>query len=732
MNTGQPLPHDDAAIDFKGVALAIWRAKWWIVPLVLLAGGGTYMGLSAVDPQFKSDSRVLIESSASVLDANERRAEGERALLDRQGVASQQQLIESRDLARRVAKKLELAKNPEFDKVGSGKTSLLDDVMALLGIGKDPLRLSPEERVLEKYYKKLNVYTVTNSRVITVEFTSRSPQLAAKISNAIVDEYLEMQASAKRSVTVAAAGILKPEVDRLSREVKAAERRVAEFRAGADLLVGRNNLTLVQQQMADLNAQVAAARAARSEAAAKVELIRDLLKNGKPIDSASEVLASNLIQRLRERQVALKAKISELSTTLMSNHPQIKGLRSQLRGLDSQIRAEVGKILTGLQNDVKVADARIISLQGDLNALKATAAKSGDQMVRLRELERDAQVKAAELDTLLARYRRAETGKNATSLPADARVISRAIASAKPFWPKKVPMTIVATLAVLLLGIVVVILREFSTGRAIRRMSAAEPAPVLPVEAELATEEEKERQAADRTVEVTTTANPVYEASHATGERTVDEEMTAPASSESIAAALIEGPEHLLETMHRGTVKRILVTSAIGDQEAERAAMAVARASTLDRRTVLIDAHESAMVRTEKLSGRRMPGLGELMTGRASFDQVIYREPDARVHRIGCGDYSEAAGDPGAIDRLLWTLDALDHAYDLVVIDIGFIKADEVSAKLIHHADLVVLAEGAKVCQATALAHSALSLTGTADIRIMRQPAAKAVASEAA
>ena len=52
------------------------------------------------------------------------------------------------------------------------------------------------------------------------------------------------------------------------------------------------------------------------------------------------MLSSELIQRLRERQVQLKADIADLSTTLLDNHPRIRALRSQLADLDEQIRGE--------------------------------------------------------------------------------------------------------------------------------------------------------------------------------------------------------------------------------------------------------------------------------------------------------------------------------------------------------------------------------------------------------
>ena len=467
---------DDVAIDTKAILGALWKAKGWIVPIVAVAGIGTYLALSIVSPKYRADSQVLIESARSVFEENGQQ-ETERARLDQQGVGSQVQLITSRDLARRVAKRLDLASNPEFDAVGAGGGSIVGDVLALLGIAGDRSRLSPEERILESYYKALSVYPVKDSRVISVEFQSKNPQLAADAANAIVEEYLALQAGVKRAVTVNRVEILAPEIKRLQEQVKEAERAVESYRSSNDLLLGANNIPLAQQQLAELNTQLSTARSARSEASAKMEIVKDLLKSGKSINTASDVLDSQLIQRLRERQVALRARIAELMTTLMANHPQVRSLRSQLDDYDKQITAEVRKVLKGLENDVRVANARVESLTANLNELKVSASRANEQQVRLRELERDAEIKSTQLATLLSRYGEADATRNAAILPADARIISRAIAPLKPFWPKKLPITIAVTVAVFLICAAIVIGREFIAGRATRRETMVFTAP---------------------------------------------------------------------------------------------------------------------------------------------------------------------------------------------------------------------------------------------------------------
>jgi hypothetical protein len=77
----------------------------------------------------------------------------ERTSLDAEAVTSQVQLLLSRDLAREIIKKNKLAERPEFDPVLQGAQPWRS-LLGLMGIGRDPFSMTPEERVLDAYYER--------------------------------------------------------------------------------------------------------------------------------------------------------------------------------------------------------------------------------------------------------------------------------------------------------------------------------------------------------------------------------------------------------------------------------------------------------------------------------------------------------------------------------------------------------------------------------------------------
>src|ERR1700722_15190761 len=476
-------------LDFVAIGQALSRKRIWIIIPTVLAAVLSITAVNMITPRYKSEVRILIDGRENVFLRPNGERNDDRNALDAEAVTSQEQLLLSRDLAREVIKKNKLAELPEFDPVLRG-FSPLKSVLALIGIGRDPISLTPEERVLDAYYERFTAYAVDKSRVVVIEFQSRDPDLAAQVANSIADGYLVLQQGARREQARSAGQWLAGEIENLRKKVADAESRVEDFRSGSSLFVGTNNTTLSNQQMGELNTQLNNARALKSDAESKARLIREMLQTGKPIE-ASEVLNSELIRRLAEQRVTLRGQLAEQSSTLLDNHPRIKELKAQLADLDRQLREEAGKISRSLDNDARIAGGRVDGLSASLDQLKKQATSTNGQDVQLRALEREAKAQRDLLESYLAKYREATTRENIDAAPADGRIISRASVSNTPAYPKKLPIVLIATLATLMLtaGTIVTgeLLRMTAPRAAAAFVPASAPAPApLPVRAPMA------------------------------------------------------------------------------------------------------------------------------------------------------------------------------------------------------------------------------------------------------
>jgi len=683
---------DSGDLDLRALGQALLRKRGWIIVPTALALVLSVIVVNIITPRYKSEARILIDGRENVfLRPNADRAE-ERAALDAEAVTSQVQLVLSRELAREVIAKNKLAERPEFDPVLTG-VSPLKSLLAMIGIGRDPFAMTPEERVLDAYYERLTAYAVDKSRVIVIEFQSRDPELSAKVANSIAEGYLVLQQAARQQQAKSASQWLLGEIDSLRKKVSEAESRVEDFRSKSSLFVGTNNTTLSNQQMGELNSQLINARAVKADAEAKAQLIRELLKSGRPIE-ASEVLNSETIRRPSEQRVALRAQLAEQSSTLLGNHPRIKELKAQLADLDNQIRDEAGKIARSLESNARLAGVRVDELTAGLDQLKKQATSTNGEDVKLRALEREAKSQRDLLESYLAKYREAAARENIDSGPSDGRIISRGAVSNIPAYPKKLPIVLIATLATLLLmsGLIVTgELLRISAPRAfgaipdVAEVPAAEPvfteapAPAL-APAQVAVREAPPEPVVQKAGPMPIAAEPDF-----------SEVTIAPA--EAPPSTLDEIDQLARDLCNAGeAAHKVTILGTAASEGITLTALTLARLMARDARVVVVDLAASSPTISAISVDANAPGLAELMLGEASFTQVITKDKFSRVQLVN-------AGRPGfdrallQSPRLVLAIDALLRVYDHVLLDAG--TASDLPAELLTaQARAVVVPDG--------------------------------------
>ena len=673
----------DGDLDMRELRRALWRRRRWIIIPTILACALTAVGVNFLTLRYKSEARILYEGRENIfLRPEVDKATQERSGADQEAVTSQVQLVLSREVALDVIKQLKLNERPEFDPVLRG-ISPLKYLLITAGVVRDPMRMTAEERVLEAYYERLTAFAIERSRVIAIEFQSYDPELAARAANAIAARYLEVQQTAKQDQTRAAGQWLAGEIDGLRRKVAEAEAKVEQYRAQTNLFVGTNNTNLSNQQLGEFNSQLGAARAQKADAESRAKLIRGLLEKGGSIE-VSDVFNSEIIRRLSEQRATLRGQLAEQSSTLLERHPRIKELKAQIADLDLQIRHEAERLVRGLENDARIADARVQALSANLDQLKRQAASTNEQDVELRALEREAKAQRELLESYLARYREANARESIATAPPEARVISPAVVSNTPFFPKKVPTVLVVTLAMLLLTSGVVVTGELLGGGSLPRLRSPSLVPEMEPEVE-----------ADEPLH-----EPTFVAAAAPP---MPRPMVAPKELGVPIDALEELAAYLTEAGEAG--RRVTVVGAAREVGTTLAALTLARVLSKRAGVVLVDLAVATPNLAAVAADAAAPGIADLVNGTASFGDVITRDRLSRVHIVTAGEIGDDVDETLASPHLVVAIEALVQSYDHVVIDAGAVGDGAAGrlARLTPKAALVVAGTDPAVAQAAQL-----------------------------
>ncbi|CAN2533191.1 hypothetical+protein [Methylocapsa aurea] len=646
-------------IDLGQIAGALSRRRRIVIGVTLAAFLGALVFVNVVKPRYTAEARVLLENQESYLTRADKERADPAAAPDAEAVQSQIQMLTSRDLARRVLKSLDLQGNSEFDPLANG-LGLGTKIGVMLGFTRDPSKLAPEERMLDAYFDKLLVLSPTKTRVLQIEFSARDPDLAARAANAIASFYIDIQREAKRENARDAAQSLSPLVTDLRERLARAEAKVEAFRSRSGLFVGTNNMTIATQQLGDLTNQLSISRTAQADTEAKAKLVREMLRQNR-VGEIPDVANNEMIRRIGEQRVSLRAQLALESRTLLPGHPRIKELQAQLSDLEADWRRAAERTARTLENEAHIAFSRVENLSRAMDEQKRVAGAAGADEVQLRELERAARVLKDQLEADSAKYQEALARDGLKASPADARVIQRAVAPPIPSFPKKLPITAFATIAAFILTAGSIIAIELLGGRA--RIAGPTPLPAPPPEEALEAPP-KVRIAAER-----------REPAFAEPEETPQTARFSP-PPDSCAPKLEDQTmrTHRSSVVGRIDAARMATLSVkvlmVGCADAEHSFdSAVTLSRSLARRGLAIIVAADAESEGE-LYDRLVPdvdrarplGLADLASGAATFGEAIHRDLDSRLHVMPGGraaaDYDQDAES---------VLEALAQTYDFIV-----------------------------------------------------------------
>jgi succinoglycan biosynthesis transport protein ExoP len=683
----------DGEPDLRSLGRALWQRKGRILSFTLIAAAAAFVVVNAMTPRYRSEARLLLEARENVfLRAEADKNQGERNTIDSEAVTSQIQLVLSRDLARKVIQAENLTAIPEFDPA----TSPLQGLLGVFGIGRDRNAMSREERALEAYYDRLNVSAIEKSRVISIDFSSANADLAARVANRIAATYLEMQQTAKQDQTRAAGNWLAGEIDKMRAKVADAEAKVEQYRSKSNLFVGSNNTSLPNQQLTEINSQIAAARGQKADLEARARQLRDLIRSGKSIDS-SDNANSDTMRRLIEQRIALRAQLAEQSTTLLGQHPRIKELKAQIAEVDGAIRVEGERLARQLDNDAKVAGDRLQTLTASLDQVKKLASQTNEQDVELRALEREAKTQRDLLESYLAKYREASARDSINAAPPEARIISRASPAIKPSYPKKVPTVLIAAFAAFML----------SAGFTVTGALLAPPAPsygYAPSYAAPPLVPHLPRVAAPPLAQMA----PIMPM------------MPMPSANMAAAPMVVSSIDQVAgKLMQAGDAgRRVAVLGIARNVGTTFTAITLARTLAKHANVVLVDLAFGAPNLSVISTDPHAPGIAELVRGAASFGDIITRDQYSRVHLIATGNVGNDAAALVASPMLATVIEALVRSYNHVVIDAG--AASDVPVEYFAPlAAQAVLVTGDPANPATRAARERMMMAGFGEVALL-------------
>lgn len=655
--TRSPAADDDDRIDLHQVVDFLVRRRLLIgfiaVLTMALAVGSAFL----LTPRYTSTAEILLDQTSRSVLGNQLSGMDAASVAAASNIENQISIIESLNLLRRVVEKENLVDDPEFGSRAPGR-SWRTTLWSLFG--QTPQAAAPvpppepgadaiPNDVRASIYRlrgALLVERVGRSYILQISVTSTDPKRAARLANAVADAFIVDQLETRFDAARRASDWLNDRLQRLRGALRHSEEAVSAFRTEHNLVsVGARSLN--EQQLSEISAELVQVETEAAEKQAKYEQAKKILDEGGNLATLPDVIRSGVVTNLRSRHAEVSGREADLVTRYGERHPLVVNVRAERREIERQISAEINRIVANLENDYDVARTRAAAMAANVAAASGQNTSDNALAVKLRELERDAAANRTLYETFLSQSK--VTSEQSEMDIRDARIITPALPSGSPSFPRKSLFLAAGTVLGLVLGIGLAALLDLLNAgfSSPRQLEEATGLPVLSsVEWVNFAEGEK-----------TGSAIPVLDFLAAKPLSRFSESIRSLRAG--VQMSDVDNPPRVIE-----------VTSASPSEGKTSIALAIAAsAASSGKRVVLIDCDLRRPSITQQFGLDDKPGLVEWLAQTVASDGLLHRHSASGIYVLGAGGKSQNPPDLLGSARMQHLIEQLRDNFDLVVMD---------------------------------------------------------------
>ena len=455
---------DAVIIDFQKYWKTLVRRKWTIFFITVLCVVLAFFMAKIATPIYQAKVTVKADPIQPNASASDQYIMNSMVFLFYE---TQYEIIESRNIAESVVKKLDLVDEYKKDlrdiHSNINETDFLSEMKSVifgerddkdLTLNDDNLRIN----LANSIQASLSVSGGKQSQIIDILYTDADPTRAANIANAIADSYIEFGLESRLGAIKDTSKWLSAQLDDLKSTLQESEDKLALARNQSGLMDNEQQARIVNTQLSNLNSELLKAQTEMSEAEELYAQVRGLSKERGEYFSIGQVLQNQTIRDLVRDESSAKQRFDELSKRYGPKHPKLISAQSDLAAAESTLSREVDKIVENISKEYALAKLKVANIQKLLNETKnelQSLQTSGFEIARLeREVENNSRI----YESFLSRLMEADVSGDYDA--SNIRIIDRATVPIYPVQPVAAKYLIFGGLVGLFISIILVMLQE--------------------------------------------------------------------------------------------------------------------------------------------------------------------------------------------------------------------------------------------------------------------------------
>ncbi|MEO6080238.1 MAG: Wzz/FepE/Etk N-terminal domain-containing protein [Steroidobacteraceae bacterium] len=386
--------------------VSIMAARWRVALGVFLACVAVSQVISLRSPKlYTAKASMVVDAKDPVAGANQ----GIQPNL----IQTQIEIITSAAVADQVVRDLGLDKDPAMQTGWHKSTGGKGDFKGWLAAG---------------LLNSITVPPPLESNVVNVYATWSDPVWAAKIANAFVEAYIQINIQQKAQPARDANTFFDARSQALKLELDEKRKALSDYMKKEGILVTGDRLDNETTRLNELSSELTSIESQQNESRSRAAQARG---NNQ---SAPEILQSQLVSGLTAEISAKEARAKNLATQLDVNHPERQSLEADIKSLKEQLDREKAKVVDSLRSTSDMNSSRRAAVINQIAEQKRIVADVQRKRDQVTIMQNEVTVAQRTLDGLAGDI--AQTSLQSQTSLSNASLLTKATEPFTPSSPK--------------------------------------------------------------------------------------------------------------------------------------------------------------------------------------------------------------------------------------------------------------------------------------------------------
>ncbi|MBK7999305.1 MAG: polysaccharide biosynthesis tyrosine autokinase [Verrucomicrobia bacterium] len=445
-------------IDFRMLYYALRERTWVIAMFFLVAALATTAYLMRAPKVYEAKLILQVEQEEQkILNIQRVQQEDPNTL---EFLKTVEQTLQSRTLFERVLDTNNLATNERFAKPQPGEPPL------------------SREQLVSRLAKLVEVKLRKGSRLIDVNVEHTDPELAARIANSLVDQFLGQNNEYSSSTADLAFSFLRNEEKRLKAKLEQSERAMQEYKEETKSVSLEDRQNVVVEKLKELNQRVTEAKSTRITTETAYNQAQSLGSNVVALMFLPAVTADPTVADIRSNIGKLESELANLRQRYKEKHPRYIQVASQLAEWKNSLTNAILNIPEGIRSRFESAKAAEVALENALREQETAALELNKRSLVYNKLAREVDSDRTLYESVLNRIK--ETTLTREIKPSKIRVVQQAQVPELPIKPNKIKVALLGLFAGLGGGVILALFLS-SLDRSLKTVDQTEEFLGVPV-----------------------------------------------------------------------------------------------------------------------------------------------------------------------------------------------------------------------------------------------------------